>query len=62
MAEPNPHHAQLESNGVHFGPDEANAGQNAAYQYWQTDPAGTASSSAREKGNASTTPYPTWRH
>jgi len=57
MAEPNQQHAQLEPNGVHFGPDNANAGQNGAYQYWQTDSAGIASSSGRERGNTSTKPY-----
>lgn len=61
MAETNQHHAQLETNGVHFGPEDANAGQNGAYQYWQADPAGVASSSSREKGNTSTRPYSTWR-
>ena len=62
MAEPNQHHTQLEPNGVHFGTEDANAVQNGAYQYWQTDRAGIASSSGRETGNISTTSYFTWRH
>lgn len=58
MAETNQQPAQVEPNGAHFVPDEANSGQqNAAYQYWQGDPAAIASSSNRDRGNASTNPY-----
>jgi hypothetical protein len=57
MAEATQHHAPLEPNGAQFGPDDANAGQNGTYQYWQADPAGNASSSGRDKGTTSTNQY-----
>jgi hypothetical protein len=58
MAETNQQSAQAEPNGAQFVPDEANSGQqNAAYQYWQGDPAAITSSSNRDRGNAFTKPY-----
>lgn len=62
MAEANQQPAQAEPNGAQFVPDEANSGQPANYGYWQADPAAIASSSNRDRGNASTDPYFTCRY
>lgn len=58
MAESNQNQAQAEPSVAHFGPDNANAGQNGAYQFWQVNPAGIASSSGRDRGiRTSAIPY-----
>lgn len=57
MAESNQQRTQLEPNGTNFSPDDANPGQSGAYQYWQANPAGVASSSGHDKSDTSPMPF-----